>query len=300
MRTARNHLASTVLMVLSGCGDAVGEPDFHGARQSLGDGDQILEPTGEPLPSPVDIVFAPTDLMTSVRGDPSLVLLTEEPIAATELENLAARTELVSWPDERPVSITMTHEPADPAANSFSHRVTIHPTNELSEGWYALRLDASALTGFRMGAPISDGVALVRFRIGSQPIVRGVNFSPGDDAVGVTVELSERVRDLRPASEIVTLVHEGTVLDCVPQPGDSLQSEGGSSELKVACTVFPLDAEVRVQIAADVYGLAGRRVEVPFAASAHEIVINPVHDGALRPRDSVFEPPPGRSPRVDP
>lgn len=141
---------------------------------------------------------------------------------------------------------------------------------------------------FVVAAHALDDAWVSRFRIGSQPVVRGVSFSPGDDEVGVTIQLSERIVDRRAQSDIVAVEHEGTRLPCRDAPGEGLSTEHGSPEINVVCPLFSMDSSVSIRLAGDLRSRVGTLVEVPFGPSPDTLVVNPVRDGAIAMPDATF------------
>lgn len=284
-------------LVLAGCSDGpsssdhIEQPLTSMTGEPLSADDAVRHASSSdvaPLPEPIGVVTNPGDLMTAVRGDPSLVVYTES-LTPDQVEDLSSRITLVNWPDRERIPTTISHRPAQPEFGITDHELTIQPEAPLAEQWYAVLFDVRGLTEFRAAAPMVDGIATSRFRVGSQPVVRGVTFSPGDSEVGVTLELSERVVDTRPAESLITVRQGSTTFSCEAGDGDALGSENGAMEITIICPLFPMDAEVSVTIARDLQTRIGTRVQVPFDEAIDTLSLNPMRDGALRARDEIFQ-----------
>lgn len=147
----------------------------------------------------------PADLATGEDGRSIRAWIqswTPETDVARQLSSrFATDLTLMSWPDRRPIE-ARTALVADETV--WGSAVTLAPITPLQPGWYAVQLDVTESQSFVMalaGGPAStlreDGqpiIAVDRFFVGSLPLLALEGYySPGDDAVMVTLHTSEPV-----------------------------------------------------------------------------------------------------------
>ncbi|MBZ0115540.1 MAG: hypothetical protein K8H88_01000 [Sandaracinaceae bacterium] len=221
------------------------------------------------------VVLTPSDLMTAVGdANPAAVVRVDGGATPEQLAALEQALSLVAWPSRRVVPSRLVHTPPDPGLNRYEDRLELVPETPLAGAWYALRCDSSRLPGFEIiGSSVRDG-HVSRFRPDSFPVVSAVSVSRGDVDIQVVVELSERARDPRPASELVTVRSEGRPLACEPAVnGGALQHEQGTRVLLLSCPLVDVDTQLTVRLAPGLRAVGGRPVVFPFAESASEAVV---------------------------
>ena len=155
---------------------------------------------GEPI-SPVRVAFSPADLTTNAAADEAVyVFLTNAGPTPIQTDGLAAAVQVTSADGtEIPGLATVS-----PESDTFITRVRFDHDAPLAEGWFRVAFATAALSDVdafvrdeRAAAEPTDGVFVTRFRVGSQPFLRGATVcgGGGERATSVALEFSEPVSD---------------------------------------------------------------------------------------------------------
>jgi hypothetical protein len=220
--------ANTPATTESGQVDA-GADRLDGAAPHAGGVESIVEDPAWPL-----LGLAPNDLMTGGYESPLIAMIQHEderPIEEGVLASVAAQLELHELAGLKRVEAEVVLD-----LDGRMGRVQLHPKVPLHDTWYVMSLrrhpGGVRFAGWPARSP-PTGVHAVRFRIGSEPILRAVRFCENDaEPSRVGIVLSENARTTTHAS-IDTIVG-------VEQPSTKATCRFSASEPEP-------DAMVRIQ-----------------------------------------------------
>jgi hypothetical protein len=179
--------------------------------------------------------FSPMDMSTLWSGK-GLEVTINGPVAESWLQDLAGRLSVCTWPEQEDVPATSTVVAPYSSQAGF---VSLLPNSELADRWYALRL--SALPFWMVPPAIHgtpDGAYVARFRTGSEPLVRAVQFAGGPDKHRLHIAISESVSTPQNAASFVEVQSAGASVAC----SDLFIASPTTSELYFDCptlTTFP-------------------------------------------------------------
>jgi len=160
------------------------------------------------------IQFTPAD-MTTLWGGPKLrVAVSAGPsLDKTWLQDLATRMSIRTWPELEEVSTSNTVDAT--ISSSEVGAVSIVPSGNLADRWYALRLSAPP---FWVATPTThvapDGSYVARFRIGSEPKIASVTFAGGTSKHRLYLAISEPVTSKQSPAAILQVQYAGAQVTC--------------------------------------------------------------------------------------
>ena len=237
--------------------------------------------TGSAAPPPAEVRFVPGDRFTDVGGS-TLALLVggSAPLDRQSLDRLAGRLALETWPEGRPVAGHTRIQTLDP--DWTRAQITFVPAAALPDRWYRLRADLPA--GFQAaGIAVSAGGAGgagggtwgVRFRTGSQLVVRRLRACREGQDLRLDLTLSERVRgeEWRGA---VAVSQGGAALLCAaiepaPPAGESKDLDPGAGEIAFRCAGPSAAAPIDVALGRTLVALGGLAAGGPEEALVYRL-----------------------------
>ncbi|CAG0970702.1 hypothetical protein ARNL5_01658 [Anaerolineae bacterium] len=254
-RTLRSSCLLVFAVLAAACGSEAPSANSDPVPLSVPEGDASLGLSTTPRAMP-DVVPSPEDLMTSVDTTAPTLLVRRSALNVGEQARLLEGVSLVTWPERQVVASEaqlIDDQPLAAGAPSEHLRVVLSTVEPLADRWYALRIDPGLPTRQVGGGALPDGSAWYsRFRPGPQAVVRQVRLVREGSQVGVEVLLSERVRDPRPDTALLT-----TGLASCSSGEPTGESEEGSFVLRVWCEMPASGPEVVVELARDIRAVTG-------------------------------------------
>lgn len=179
-----------------------------------------------------EIRFIPGDRFTSVGGSPLALLAGDgsAPLDRRSLDELAGQLTLETWPEGKPVAGRAQVQALDP--DWTRAQITFSPAAALTDRWYRLHTHEEG----------------VRFRTGSQLVVRRLRACREGQDLRLDLTFSERVREWR--RDAVTIRQGGAPLSCepvepVPPAGEAKELDLGAGEIAFHCelpsSLVPID-----------------------------------------------------------
>lgn len=217
---------------------------------------------GSFLPAPT-VWFEPTDLTSSVADSPLRLGIDNYGITVDPglLDALAKQTSLRTWPELKPIDVTVMQQPPDANGDKRAY-VILEPKEPLADRWYVMHV-AALPEGLKWPAypalrKLSDGAAVSRFRPGSDPVFESVLVCKKDDAQALISVFSEKVKAQHPFEQVIHLVVDGKSDIC-----SSVDDfENGSSSPYFRCIGASDEASVRFSFASELTSLEGEPLRV--------------------------------------
>jgi len=210
-------------------------------------------------PPPPTVIIDVADLSTGVGAKPLRIILNNatRPVTDEMLGQVAARASLRTWPAMDSVSSEMRMHASDGVRQAY---VEVVPKEALKDHWYALRVDPlpAPLAWPRLcqDSVAENGAHMARFRITSNPIVRGARLVDKADGRQLRIEFSEPVIVRSPLEAMVG--RSKGLDDCaVLAPANSFPQ----AEVRLACTGKVIDKEVEVVIGHGLQSSSGAALE---------------------------------------
>lgn len=218
-----------------------------------------------PRPGPATY-FAPEDISTAV-GSARLLVVTETYFTTlgTRLDNLAGRVSLRTWPEMTEVPVTLDPKDWDgvssgPNGGTIVPRANIElfPLSALDDRWYFIQV-GSLPAGFRTSEidpphRLSDGSFGSRFRIGSEPWIRNIDFCDKDGKRFIFIKFSETVESEVNPAEVIDIMISGS-----RQAGASPYwlTDPGSDTVELHCPPFNASANAGIVVNPGLFSRTG-------------------------------------------
>lgn len=230
------------------------------------------------------IWLEPSDRATSVGPSVAIrVGLNNAGVAVTKavVDDIVANL-VLSFDDlSTPIAFTAKHVPANPALHEPNPRefIEILPAAPLADRWHALRLKRVP-AGFQLQSvfynAFVDGSYGVRFRIGSEPVVRLIRTCPKAGSTLILADFSERV--VGDALKLTLDYEDGTSgAACVP----AALPPAGELAVEFSCSSsVDKSKRLRLQLTPVIKSVSG----VPVGAGAVSFSLDkllPLGDGCI-------------------
>lgn len=235
--------------------------------------------TAHATPPPgIEVRFIPGDRFTDVGGSPLALLAGgSAPLDRQSLGRLAGGLALETWPERQPVA---GHTQVQALAPDWQRaQITFLPDAALRDRWYRLRADLPA--GFEAAGAVAsaggtgDGAWGVRFRTGSQLVVRRLRACREGQDLRLDLTFSERVESKKWRGA-VAVSQGGAALQCTaaepaPLAGESKDLDFGAGEIALHCTGPSAAVPVDVALGRTLVALGGLAAGGPEEALVYRL-----------------------------
>lgn len=284
------------VLVLGAC-DAAHEAADGAAGDVSGDGGVNWDTGGLPLEKPT-ISFHPPDLSTSIDAGTAGVQVLSSSTKVTDEQKtaLASSLSLRTWPDlaPMPAGTSITDLPTEHLGYGDHFDVGITPADPMEEGWYflSLREVPPAYSLWYQHVIIApDGSAGVRFRVGSEPLLLGIDVCPkGGDKSRLYFHFSEPITATKAVDGIVTILQSAeTFQGCDGAPYDDY-------DLYFDCVGLDMAQPLTISVSEGVQSKTGVAMKDLTGATTFSYSFTPsslpevtTGCGYYRPEESLFD-----------